>query len=237
MHEWRTLIDRKLERNFSNKKILAISGVQSELLHTLTSGLVEAWQESDQERFKMAKGYRGLSKFDALTDSYIDLKYIADNEKQAFISCRNVDLLNTDANLNGYPVEIPNQYWLTVENTESQISFKRIGYSVKGEPKDLRWLNFRFPQIVNSTGFSISFKVTVNKDVKFKPFIHYFGENIKLFDVIEVEKNQTILVSLNIQPDDKIYKHISITATDFPMMNTTVKIEQLKVSNTDFFNN
>lgn len=226
---WATLIDRKLDRNFSNEKILSVTGINKKDLMSLSSGLEEAWAESDKERFKYAKGYKTIAKFDVLTDSYTNLDVINDLQKTDFVNYRNYELINFGKKINDYQIEVPNNYWICVEESASIIHLKRIGYDLSNPPKDLRWLNFRYPQIHNQSGMTISFEITADVDCSFAPFVHFHGQNIKIFDKIVLVKNKTVEVNLFLETNNQTYRHLSITGTDFPLLNTSVKIENLKV--------
>lgn len=223
--DWMTMIDRFLDRPFSNEKILRVTGLQEDELTNLKNGLKEAWSVSDLSKFIISQDLVAQPKFDILTNDKTNLMFINPKIREKYKLRRETEEIS-------FFTKIDNQFRICIEANGWYIKDSQEGKTTLAiqNVKDGQWLSFKFIDPLKPFEKRyINLTVESDNDVVLKPFVHFNGQHIKLLDAIRLYANQkqTISIEINVSNLEFPYSHFSITSTDF-MKSTNLTFHNTK---------
>lgn len=211
--DWRTMIDRFLDRPFSNEKILRVTGLKPWDLGTLRDNLKEAWAGSDITRFEVSRDTNAQPKFDILTDAQTDLVFVHPQFQERYEERLKSERLAFFEKINNqFRINLLDNNW-QVYQADSVITAFKIDKANDGQ-----WLNLKFIKpLERGEKRTVKFVVESNQNVLMRPFTHFHGQSIKIFDVVKLEAYQKTEFTITVDVGNLIfpYSHISFTSTDF----------------------
>lgn len=137
--DWMTMIDRFLDRPFSNEKILRVTGLQEDELTNLKNGLKEAWSVSDLSKFIISQDLVAQPKFDILTNDKTNLMFINPKIREKYKLRRETEEIS-------FFTKIDNQFRICIEANGWYIKDSQEGKTTLAiqNVKDGQWLSFKF---------------------------------------------------------------------------------------------
>ncbi|AGV72869.1 NAD-dependent epimerase/dehydratase family protein [Lactococcus cremoris] len=225
------IVDRFRNRNFSNHKILGVTGLSKNTFHTLEKGLSEVWRESDTSSYQISNiaAYH-QAKFDALTHSLTDLKYIPQTTRIQFDSIRKNSLFKEKVKIGAFRLCVINDYWKVQQSIEGVKIFRTEKLS-NGPVMDNRWLNFEIDNSANTKegeNYCLALIIESEIETEFTPFLHHWGVGVQLLGKqhLRIGLNQLEIYFKAVRDN---FTDFSLTATDFTIqISFFIKEMQLK---------
>ena len=211
--DWRTMIDRFLDRPLSNEKILRVTMLKPSDLGNLKENLIEAWSESDITKFKVSRDIIAQPKFDILTNDYTDLEFVHPDFREKYDERRKSEKLAFfEKAADQFRVALVDNNWQVCQANSVMTTFKL------DNANDGQWLNLKLIKPLEpGEKRTVKFVVKSNQDVLLRPFAHFHGQSIKIYDAVKLEAHQKTEFTITIDGADLKfpYSHISFTSTDF----------------------
>lgn len=234
-NQWRTMIDRRFNRIFDNKKILKDAGLTAESFTPLKDGLQESWNQSNQNRFFNARtNWRVHGMIDFYTRKTMSLENVSEENKKVYFDTKTAlqGVSENKMDLAVKQFKVSDKFW-HVRSLPwlDYLEFVRQGSHTFSSPKrgENRWVSYLLPSKLQiGRKYHLEITLMCDSSVSITPFLSGPAPVQKLSEMVLTEGHWTTYKTDFVA--EKEYKDFSFTATDIPISGKRVCIKDITVT-------